>query len=250
MKLLIDAGNSRIKWMLTDGAYYLHGSTLLISEAYNLKEQFAGLAGVNQVWVCNVAGESIAQSIREACISFASPRFIISQESQCGVHNHYSNPEQLGCDRWAALIAAWHLVQGACLVVNCGTATTIDALSSSGNFIGGLILPGVDLMQQSLRNRAVQLTTRNTEGMYMPFSLNTDDAIFSGAVQASCGAIERQYALLKLTCEKLTPGSTVSVVLSGGAATLLQNHLTIPLHIVDNIVLEGILKISQQTEIS
>ena len=79
-----------------------------------------------------------------------SAHFIGAREKQCGVRNGYAKPAQLGSDRWAALIAAWHLVQRKCLVVDSGTATTIDTLSGQGEFVGGLILPGVELMQRSL----------------------------------------------------------------------------------------------------
>jgi len=154
------------------------------------------------------------------------------------VRNGYSNPSQLGSDRWAALIAAWHLVRGSCLVVNCGTATTVDALSATGEFIGGLILPGVELMQRSLNDATARL--KPGKGSYQAFPLNTADALSSGAIQASCGAIERQYALLN--------DSAIPVVLSGGAAAAQQDHLNVPLRIVDNLVLQGLLLIAQEAD--
>lgn len=244
MKLLIDAGNTRIKWALVGGleaggGNWLRSGALPVDRAGELPLQFAGLQGIRQVWVSNVAGEAIAQHIRAACAGLsAQPRFIVAREAQCGVRNGYSSPSQLGCDRWAALIAAWHLVRGACLVVNSGTATTVDALSATGEFIGGLILPGVELMQRSLRDATVQLQASQA-GKYASFPLNTDDALYSGALQASCGTIERQYVLLG---EGGAP-----VVLSGGAAEVLRNRLNVPLHIVDNLVLQGLLLIAQET---
>jgi len=243
MKLLIDAGNTRIKWALVDGSedtgkeIWLRSGALPVEQASELPQQFAVLEGIRQVWVSNVAGEEIAQQIRDACGS-VQPHFVATRQAQCGVRNGYSSPSQLGSDRWAALIAAWHLVRGACLVVNSGTATTVDALSATGEFIGGLILPGVELMQRSLRDATVQLQAAQA-GEYAPFPLNTADALYSGALQASCGAIERQHALLG---DKGAP-----VVLSGGAAAVLRNRLNVPLRIVDNLVLQGLLLIAQET---
>lgn len=235
MRLLIDAGNTRIKWALTDTENWLQSGALPVEQAGELPRQFAGLQNIRQVWVSNVAGEEVAQHIRNACAP-AQPRFIAAQETQCGVRNGYSSPAQLGSDRWAALIAAWHLVNGACLVVNSGTATTVDALSAEGEFIGGLILPGVELMQRSLREATARLQAAH--GKYEPFPLNTADALYSGALQASCGAIERQHALL---------GDNVApVVLSGGAAAALRDRLNVPLRIVDNLVLQGLLLIAQE----
>lgn len=241
MKLLIDAGNTRIKWALVDEGTWLRSGVLPVGQAGELSQQFAGLEGIRQVWASNVAGEEIAQHIRAACVS-VQPRFIVAQEAQCGVRNGYFSPAQLGSDRWAALIAAWRLVCGTCLVVNSGTATTVDALSDKGEFIGGLILPGVELMQRSLCAASVQLKAAQLQpeqGKYASFPLNTADALYSGALQASCGAIERQHALLD--------GSSAPVVLSGGAEAVLRNRLNVPLRIVDNLVLQGLWLIAQET---
>jgi len=244
MKLLIDAGNTRIKWGLSDGQGWRQADAIPVEQAGELQHRLAGLQGIRQAWVSNVAGEEVAQYIRDACTGLsAQPRFIVAQETQCGVHNCYSSPAQLGSDRWAALIAAWHLVRGACLVVNSGTATTIDALSAKGEFIGGLILPGVELMQRSLCDATVQLRPAQAaqeKRQYAPFPLNTADALYSGALQASCGAVERQHALLG---EGGAP-----VVLSGGAAAALQGRLNVPLHIVDNLALQGLLLIAQEAD--
>lgn len=239
MKLLIDAGNTRIKLARVSGMQWLPVEELPTRQAANLPQYFAGYTGVQQVWVSNVAGEVVAQHIRAACSSrHWMPQFITARDLQCGVRNGYAQPDQLGSDRWAALLAAWHQVCGACLVVNCGTATTVDALSGAGDFIGGLILPGVDLMQRSLCDAAAQL--RTAQGVYLPFPLDTAAAMFSGAIQASCGAIERQHALLG--------DVDAPVLLSGGAAGLLQAHLGMPLHVVDNLVLQGLLLIAQETK--
>ena len=121
MKLLIDAGNTRIKWALVDGDDWVRNGVISVEQAGELPQQFADVRNIQQIWVSNVAGEEISQHIRN--ISVGQPHFIVARESQCGVRNGYSNASQLGSDRWAALIATWHLVQGKCLVVNSGTAT-------------------------------------------------------------------------------------------------------------------------------
>lgn len=242
MKLLIDAGNTRIKLTLTlaEGDDWRSVENLPVQQTGDLTQHFANLLNVQQVWVSNVAGEDVARQIRAACAEQGwVPQFITARTTQCGVHNCYEQPAQLGSDRWAALIAAWHQVGGACLVVNCGTATTIDALSAQGKFLGGLIVPGVELMQRSLVAAAAQL--HESGGAYADFPCNTTDALFSGAVHANCGAIERQYALLN--------HAGVPVVLSGGAAEQLQEQLrllNLPVRMVDNLVLQGLLLIAQE----
>lgn len=239
MKLLIDAGNTRIKWTFVDGSDWLRSGVLAVGQASGLPGLFAGSRDIRQIWVSNVAGEEVAHHIRNIAAG-QPPHFIVARETQCGVRNGYSDAAQLGSDRWAALIAAWHLVEGKCLVVNCGTAITIDALSGQGEFLGGLILPGVDLMQRSLAGATAQLKSgqvKPEQGKYVQFPLNTADALFSGAVQAGCGAIQRQHALLD--------DDDAPVVLSGGGAGALEENLSLPLRVVDNLVLQGLLLISQ-----
>ncbi|MDH4216180.1 MAG: type III pantothenate kinase [Gallionella sp.] len=243
MKLLIDAGNTRIKWALADGADWLRSGVLPVAQAGELPGLFADLQGAPQIWVSNVAGEQVAQHIRNiGAGQQAQLRFVLAREQQCGVRNGYTSPAQLGSDRWAALIAAWHLVQGKCLVVGSGTAITIDALSGQGEFLGGLILPGVELMQRSLVAATDQLKSvqlKPEQRKYVQFPLNTADALFSGAIQAACGAIQRQHALLG--------DAGAPVLLSGGAAAILQENLNLPLRVVDNLVLQGLLLISQES---
>lgn len=241
MKLLIDAGNTRIKWaLMDDGGQWLSVAHLPSQQSADLTQCFAGCPEVQEVWVSNVAGTEVAQHIRAACAARQwLPQFVVAQSAQCGVRNGYEQPAQLGSDRWAALIAAWHQVGGACLVVNCGTATTIDALSAQGEFLGGLILPGMELMQSSLSAATAQL--HGGSGAYAAFPRNTDDALCSGAIQASCGAIERQYALL---------GDAAAVVLSGGAAERLRAHLNLSPRMADNLVLQGLSLIAQEASMS
>ena len=235
MRLLIDAGNTRIKWALVDGGEWLRDGVLPVGQAGTLQRLFSDVHDIQQIWVSNVAGEAVAQHIQN--IKAGQINFVMAREKQCGVSNGYSRPAQLGSDRWSALIAAWHLVRRKCMVVNCGTAITVDTLSMQGEFIGGLILPGVELMQRSLVDSTNQLEAGR--GNYATFPLNTADAMSSGAIQACCGAIERQYALLD---DEESP-----VVLSGGAAGMLQKSLNLPLNVVDNLVLQGLLLIAQES---
>jgi type III pantothenate kinase len=151
---------------------------------------------------------------------------------QAGVRNGYRNPFQLGCDRFAAAIGARALEPGKALVVaTCGTATTIDALSADGVFLGGMILPGLGLMASSLARNTAQLP-HIAAGVAVPagFADNTDDAILSGCLSAQAGAIERAVGLL---------GAGLCI-LSGGAASFIAPALSAPHRMVDNIVLVGL----------
>lgn len=229
--LLIDAGNSRIKWALAEGGSWLRQGVLELAEAAALARQFAALPEPDRILVSNVAGEAVARQIGDACAGWKRPvEFVAAQAEQCGVRNGYERPAQLGSDRWAALIAAWAQVRAACLVVHCGTATTVDALSNDGEFRGGLILPGIELMQRSLAAATAGLAVG--AGAWREFPRNTADAMASGAIAATCGAVRRQYELLGV--------AGAPCLLAGGAAGLVEAHLGLPLLRVDNLVLHGL----------
>lgn len=230
MRLLIDAGNSRIKWALVEGENWLRSGVVETRTPQVLTQQLAGLNDVQEILASNVAGEAVAREIRALKLGpHGAPEFLVATESCAGVRNAYAQPMQLGSDRWAALIAAWKIAGRACLIVNTGTATTIDTLLADGTFAGGLIVPGIELMRRSLSEQT-QLPMGS--GRYADFPNNTADALYSGAIQASCGAIAWQHSLLN---EPDAP-----VLLSGGAAPMLQTHLRLAFQLVDNLVLQGL----------
>lgn len=242
--LLFDAGNSRCKWAWIDNGIWLRQGVLDNADTVaweELKNAFAQLEAPQKILVSNVAGASIEQGLRELCSVWpCAVAVITAQAGQCGVRNSYERAAQLGSDRWAALVAAWQRVHGACLVVSCGTATTVDALSETGEFLGGLILPGMELMQRSLLDNTAQLGQEITweNGAVRDFPCNTADAIASGAMRATTGAIRQQYSLL-------APQRGAHCILTGGAATSLMPHLGLAAEQVDNLVLHGMQIIGQ-----
>ena len=246
--LLIDVGNTFLKWGLfqpaaTGGAREnrLESGHALLEEIPALPAQFAKYPAPSRIVISNVAGTRVrAATIRvlEVWPDAPSPYWLVPQAEQCGVKNSYRNPAQLGADRWAALIGArWLLGPRAVMVVVCGTATTIDFLSADGVFKGGTIMPGVGLMLRSLHEGTAALPDQG--GEYFVYPTQTVDAIASGCQHAQAGAIERLYAMES----KHTPD--VVCLLSGGAAGAVAPRLAIPFQQQDNLVLEGLYRISQ-----
>lgn len=241
--LLFDAGNSRCKWAWISKGVWLRQGVLANQDAdawQALKAIFAEFTAPQKILVSNVAGTEVAQNLRELCSIWTCPvEFISAQSRQCGVRNSYDTPAQMGSDRWAALVAAWHREQRACLVVNCGTATTVDALSDSGEFLGGLIFPGIELMQLSLQQNTAQLGVAfsRVDGEQRDFPRNTADAMVSGIMRASVGAIQQQYKLLAVNGARC--------ILSGGAADRILPHIGLAAEKVDNLVLQGMQIIGQ-----
>ena len=242
--LAIDAGNTRVKWGINiDGAWLHRGAvaTADISRQTQLRDLLK-VQEVDHVVVSNVAGVAVARAITELVESIGKAAdFIAACARQCGVVNGYDEPSRLGCDRWAALIAA-HMAAPAIpapkLVVMAGTALTIDTLTADGHFLGGGIVPGARLMRSALNNATAQLPL--PEGIYQAFPTNTDDAITSGTIAACAGAIASQYA--QVTSKV---GSSPHCIASGGGMQELVAHLPFPVSINDNLVLDGLLAIAR-----
>jgi type III pantothenate kinase len=228
--LCIDCGNTRLKWGLREGGRWLAVDALPTSDAQRLGEALTKTP--SRIVACNVAGEAVATQIEALAARLSIPlSWVRSEASRCGVENRYDNPSQLGADRWAALIGARGLHDGACLVVNAGTATTIDVLDAEGVFQGGLILPGLALMRESLARKTAGLP--HADGELRDLPRNTDDAIVSGCLNATLGAIERMFS-------RIAKEPAALCLLSGGAAGELADLLPIPVRRADNLVLEGL----------
>ncbi len=236
--LLLDAGNTRLKWAYVSEGEWLRQGTVENPGLASLREAFAGVPEPDRILASNVAGDAVAQHLCAACAAWKSRvEFIRAVREQCGVRNGYREPGQLGSDRWAALIAAWNRQRAACLVVNCGTATTVDALSGEGEFLGGLILPGLDMMRNGLVAGTAQLSAAS--GVWEDFPRTTANAMYSGAVKATVGAILQQHALLRMP--------QAACLLGGGAAGLVEPHLGVPVARVEDMVLRGLELIGQCT---
>lgn len=243
--LVIDSGNSYVKWGLYTGDQWLRKSKVFYSDVFLLEKEFIDLPEPTIIVISHVA-RAITRNQLSAVISIwpIRPYWIVAQTFQCGVTNGYSDPTQLGSDRWAALIATWKIRRHACLVINVGTAVTIDALSDSGKFLGGIILPGSHLILSSLLS-GTQLINIET-GNYRDFPLNTNDAIKSGLIQCLIGAIERMYNLLSLQLDH----SVESCIISGGDASILAPFIRFPTVVVDDLVLEGLVIIADDFQLS
>jgi type III pantothenate kinase len=196
---------------------------------------------VDRIMVSNVAGERVANGIKDALYGLGKPITLIeSQAEQCGVTSRYFPPATLGTDRWAALIAVHRAARPAptpFLVVMAGTALTVDALTAKGVFLGGIIVPGIALMRASLNRGTAQLP--DEAGDYQTFPRHTLDAISAGAIEACCGAVQRMYTHLSAQT-----GEVPHCIASGGAIRVMSPHLPFPVTINDNLVLDGLLAIA------
>ena len=241
MKLVVDVGNSRIKWK-HDGM----PAAVAADSLQQLSLQWQDLKNVEIRGASGgcVRGRSLADKIDELARAYFDKRidWQFSVSEACGVRNAYKQPGNLGVDRWAALIAAHEKLPGqACIVVDAGTAITVDLLDASGLHLGGVILPGAKSMLDTL-NRAEQLfadTNRNLHEFaqsVQPCTDNTQDAVLTGIVFAVQGGvkavIEQQAGQINAKIE------TLPIILTGGDSTMLKLD-SLQTQQVPDLVLEG-----------
>lgn len=237
MIVCLDSGNTRIKWGVHDGMTWLAQGAVTQADVGQLSRLVVEWPQPTRVVLANVAGPEAAGRIREQLAAWL-PVFqeVRSAASSCGVTNLYEFPERLGVDRWCALLGARGLVASAAVVVMAGTATTIDTLDADGNFLGGVIMPGVGLMLRSLAHGTAALPF--ADGEYAAYPRCTDDAIVTGVIEAQTGAIERIFSRLA--------DPTACCLLSGGYAEQLAAHLVIGHRLTHNLPLEGLRHLARQ----
>ena len=257
MILAIDAGNTRVKWGLwhsgAGAATIWHAVGALANADLDattggLSEQFAALPLPSRVIVANVGGAVTRAAIERALGAWRVSVDWMRASARCaGVTNSYDVPASLGTDRWAALIGA-HARGGApAVVVNCGTATTIDRLDADGTFIGGMIMPGLALMKRALADHTAGLG--RFEGRYSRFPRNTADAIESGCMTAQLGAIEHACRELGLDrdekVEQRGEQRPAKCIVTGGAAARLAGELGCAHELAEHLTLEGLIRMAE-----
>jgi type III pantothenate kinase len=241
--LLMDVGNSRIKWgVLDDGDIRRTGH---IAQAHIRENGLQVLttripANADEVFVSNVAGASFATRL-SAVVGMhcgCDVRFARVQRRGWGVTNGYAQPRRMGVDRWVAMVAAWSEVGGACLVVDAGTALTIDALDDSGQHLGGQIIAGAALMGRALATTSDIPDVRTASGRGKTnlemFATSTAAAVREGACNAIAGAVDRAFRTLQ------SNGYRPTIVLTGGDSSRILGALCeTPLH-RPHLVLQGL----------
>lgn len=245
--LLIDAGNSRLKWGLyqhtqLDRTGFVsyppsQQSSLLASMLGSSWSFFAdGGNSPDRVVISNVAGkwvvDALTQWISEHLKQDLSVKdahsttidTVIAQKEAFGVKNAYQQPDMLGADRWAALVAARHLVDRDCCIIDCGSALTIDVLTQAGEHKGGIIAPGWEMMQKSLalNTNTIDDTMLNSKQASSDLlGHNTLEAIDAGIIAACVGAVS--HVVNNYQDEN---GVELLCVLTGGCANKLLPHLS------------------------
>jgi type III pantothenate kinase len=250
MMLLVDSGNSRVKWLAADGTFCVDDVGTIPGDVDDLSSQlrqaWKKLSVPRKIVIANVAGRRRADDLADAVRSLwdMDTEFVGSTRECCGLHNSYDNPEKLGVDRWMAVLGASTVTNRAYIVIDCGTATTIDLVDCDRVFRGGLIMPGVDASLSVLAGTTDVITSFNgitATGEVM--ATRTADAVINGMVIGHAGALERIVKEMKLVGQDI-----IEVLLTGGEAECLQPWLNFTTRNDPLLVFRGLYLYACQTE--
>jgi len=240
MRLLIDVGNTRIKWARqTDTG--LSRSDAVVYTLATLANELAVIWGEldppQDIWVSCVGRKAVKEIIDAYLMTRwgISANYVQSPRAALGVTNAYSDPGKLGSDRWLAMLATYTREERCVMVVDCGSAVTIDAVDETGRHVGGAIAPGIALSNNILSNQT-SLQWQPTAGLLLDKVLadSTASGIASGIGYAVIGLIEVAYR------ELVASGKHPVVYLTGGDAACISHALTIEHQQVDDLVLQGL----------
>lgn len=233
MKLLLDVGNTRLKWayardrqLLDSGAAGHDGKPADLLARLDLDEP-------DTIEIASVAGTVNDLALSKLCVArwMLNPQFIRVEASYRGLVNGYAEPLRLGVDRWLAMLGAWVEMQDACLVVDAGTALTVDAIAADGRHLGGIIAAGVATSAGAVLG-ATRFPTRTVPPQAdAGLGLDTESCVRQGALLSVLGAVDRVAALL--------PGARG--YLCGGDGALLLPHLPGRWLLRPHLVMEGML---------
>jgi len=238
--LLIDAGNSRIKWTVSSNSELYASRSFVFPKSFPSDEGsplLKALGTVDQVMlasVADVARERLLIDHLQAALTV--PLRVIKVQAQAfNISVCYQKPERLGVDRWAAMIAARSLCTGVICVFDCGTATTMDVVDVDEQHLGGLILPGQQLMSNSLIDGTAGIYADDSSIADGIYACDTFSAVMAGGLQATLGFIERMLREVPKTV-----GSAPTFFLCGGHADKLRTLLPNDIRYEPDLVLRGL----------
>jgi type III pantothenate kinase len=241
MILLLDAGNTRIKWGVRHAGAWQARGVCPTREVSRLSADLAAYP-LRRALLCCVANDATRAALHGLMAARVEQlAWLVAAADAHGVHNAYQPPESLGADRYAALVAAARRGLGGCVVASVGTALTVDALTADGRFLGGAIAPGPDLMREALLSGTAGVREFTVPAAVFP--TDTGAAVASGIALAQAGVV----AGMRERLARHT-GKTVTVLLSGGARAVLASLLEPPVVEADDLILEGLAWIAKDRE--
>jgi type III pantothenate kinase len=243
--LLIDVGNSRIKWGFWQDNQVEGYSAFAYSEGdlQNLLIKELGHSVSQKVFICSVASEKINQLIIKWFESQwqINAELVLTQGKQFGVVNAYQNKNALGVDRWLGMLAAYHQNRKAVCVIDCGTAVTLDVVGKDGQHLGGLIMPGLNMMQKSLLVGTQGIGS--LQGEISMLADNTEDAVIGGCAHLLVTGLDGLY---KKHYQQLD-GELICIV-TGGDGEKVAKAMESNCHYEEDLILYGLHLVAQSRD--
>ncbi len=253
MIALFDMGNSRIKWAWLDQTLGQDQICLKDTGSASYRESslnqlgalnWSGWPHPEQIIISSVASEEHSQQLQNWCVQHwqVKPTCVSAVASQCGVRNAYVVVDELGCDRWVAMLGAHYLFHTDMCIIDCGTAMTVDFLDASGQHLGGYIIPGQSVMQQSLVHATDAITSglgQHGVGDSVEPGRSTRECIERGVIMAAVGLIEKSIKEMQSRT-----GKSFSALFTGGNAEALFACFNQPTLHEPNLVLVGLAQIA------
>ncbi len=243
MWLFIDAGNTHIKCLIRGSQEPGLTQQFVTSDYENsMNDSLLGLSGIDRILVSSVIGKDFESWLSERCsqLGLVAPEFLRTSSIDLGVRVSYDDPTRFGIDRYLAMAAGYQLVRKAVTIVDCGTAITVDGVTGCGEHLGGVIMPGIEMMKEALFSRTKGIEYIDAEEIDC-FSHSTASGVHSGALFAAVGGIreviERQTGLMNERPECL---------ITGGASPIIAEYLGPSCQVCHNLVFDGLLMFAKQ----
>lgn len=248
LNLILDVGNSRLSWrILKGGKTYNEGVLNHLEPDWRNRfvQTFAGFAGPCRIIGGSVAAKSVEDRLQtwfmQNCASAVT--WLRATEEALGVHCGYRRPATLGIDRWAAVVAAYRDAQCAVMVVDLGSAATVDYVDENGQHAGGVIAPGLRLMRQALTAGTRLDASEATGAVSVELGRATTDAIQSGVVWSLVGLIEQSLGRVEARY-----GRVGRLLLTGGDAEFVRPYLMRQWECRPGLVLDGLALLDQERQ--
>tara|TARA_B110001469_G_C9611017_1_gene303968 strand:+ start:156 stop:896 length:741 start_codon:yes stop_codon:yes gene_type:complete len=236
MMLQIDVGNTQTKWRVVDGESICSRGSQDTASLIKSELDLSAGEGITEARLSSVADSRVAQAIKNQLATQFNIELQVATVSASagGVACGYEDMRALGVDRWLALVAAYQLYQGAVLVVDVGSAMTLDLVSPDGQHVGGYILPGLRLMREALWRGTEKVKSDRTVESIDTINMLVPGAVTEDAVNRGC------LVAAVATVEKLASTYPAAVVITGGDALPLIEVLSLKTDHKPDLVLAGL----------
>ncbi len=246
MILAIDIGNTTTSFGAFEGTQ-LKGHVAIATQPWRTPDeiilQLKGLTKTRQlhlttakrIVLCSVVPRMSTVLIQALGTLKTAPIQVVGQDIQVPLKNRYAYPEQVGQDRLVGAYAAWRTYKRDCIVADFGTAITIDVVTKAGEYLGGIIAPGLEISLEALAMKTALLPKVELKEPPELLGRDTANSIRSGILYGCAALCDGLVAQLK---QRYAPKATV--VATGGASPLIAKHTRSLDHLRPHLVLEGL----------